>query len=295
MFVNAIKIATAFTRPILSISRTYNSTVVQPGAATLFFVNADGWALTCKHVANQLIAANQLSKKRKSFIDEFTALSGSKKKNKLLRELEGKYGFNKKTTYEFYNRFFNCIEGPLNADIKVHSDLDIALIHFKDYTRLLCGSFPTFPKNDSTLNQGKFICRLGFPFAEFSNFSYDPDTDKIQWTSTGRRDTPIFPIEGMMTRNLVDGKNKIVGFELSTPGLRGQSGGPAFDSEGKIWGVQASTAHLDLNFDISQEVMRKGKKKKVSDHAFLNVGHCIHVSILKEFMRQHNVVFQEEE
>jgi hypothetical protein len=86
----------------------------------------------------------------------------------------------------------------------------------------------------------------------------------------------------------------LVGFELSTPGLRGQSGGPAFDVDGRILGMQAATGHLDMNFDIEQAVFRAGKKKNVKDYAFLHVGHCIHVSVLKEFMTENGVKFIEE-
>jgi hypothetical protein len=57
MFVNAIAAASGFTRPIHTITRLWRETTVVPGAATLFFVNADGWALTCKHVASQLVVS----------------------------------------------------------------------------------------------------------------------------------------------------------------------------------------------------------------------------------------------
>ncbi len=80
---------------------------------------------------------------------------------------------------------------------------------------------------------------------------------------------------------------------MSTPGLRGQSGGPAFDPDTKVWGVQYGTNHLDLDFDVDQEVYRSGIKKKVKDSAFLHVGHCVHVDILKAFMTQHGVKFPE--
>lgn len=86
----------------------------------------------------------------------------------------------------------------------------------------------------------------------------------------------------------------MIGFEICTPGLRGQGGGPAFDVDGRILGMQAATGHLDMNFDIEQEVFRGGKKKKVQDYAFLHVGHCIHVSVLKEFMIENGVKFTEE-
>jgi len=96
----------------------------------------------------------------------------------------------------------------------------------------------------------------------------------------------------MLTRHLVQ-DNKIIGFEMSTPGLRGQSGGPVFDTDGVIWGMQSATRHLDLDFDVNQELLRDGKKKRVTDSAFLHVGHCVHVNILKEFMREQKVDFQE--
>lgn len=293
MFVQAIEIASHFTRPIHLISRNYGSNLIQPGAATLFFVNSDGWALTCRHVAQLLLEADQLLAKRQAFIDELNARRGQKKEKQVLHELERKYGYSKNVPIEVYNNFVNCVEGNLEAEIKLHGSLDVALIHFRNFTRLLCNSFPTFAANGSDLRQGKFLCRLGFPFAEFSNFAYDLTADRIHWTTTGRMETPRFPIEGMVTRHLIDSMGQALGFELSTPGLKGQSGGPAFDGEGRIWGMQASTAHLDLDFDVNEEVVRNGAKKRVSDSAFLHVGHCIHVNILKSFMQEHGVQFQE--
>ena len=60
MFVSAIDSAARFTRPLHTITRMWGETTVIPRAATLFFVNADGWALTCKHVASQLELGRQL-------------------------------------------------------------------------------------------------------------------------------------------------------------------------------------------------------------------------------------------
>lgn len=50
MFVKAIEEVGKFTRPIHTISRNYNEKTVNPGAATLFFVNENGCAVTCRHV-----------------------------------------------------------------------------------------------------------------------------------------------------------------------------------------------------------------------------------------------------
>ena len=292
MFVNAIETASRFTRPIHTIMRLSGETTVVPGAATLFFVNADGWALTCKHVASELVAAEQLSVKRASFNAERAALTTGKASRHALRALERKHGFTRGVTVEMHHRFINCVDGPFQLEIRLHPALDVALLHFKQFTALRPTAFAVFGARGDELKQGKSLCRLGFPFPEFTNFEYDTDADQIRWTTTGRAETPQFPIDGMVTRHL-NGPGGIVGVELSTPGLRGQSGGPAFDSHGVVWGMQSATNHLDLNFDVDMPVVRNGQARHVRDSAFLHVGHCVHVDVLKQFMRDNAVSFQE--
>ena len=58
MFVKSIKEVSQFTRPIHSIMRTYSGEII-PGAATLFFINEDGYAITCKHVLELLLDADR--------------------------------------------------------------------------------------------------------------------------------------------------------------------------------------------------------------------------------------------
>ncbi len=291
MFIKAIELAEKFTRPVYFISRNYNSDNINRGAATLFFINADGWALTCGHVTRELMVSQQINNRYNNFKKELASLIGTKKEKILIKDLEKKYKLNKNETFELYSMFINCVEGTVNFDIILHKKYDIALLKFKNYSKLTCDTFPIFPNDTSSLMQGKMLCRLGFPFPEFTNYNYDKANDKISWTNTGNASTPRFPIEGMVTRHLSDQDGMIFGIEMSTPGLKGQSGGPAFDTEGKVWGMQFATNHLDLDFDIDQEVMRKGAKKRVTDHAFLHVGHCIHVNVIKEFLNENKVTF----
>jgi hypothetical protein len=292
MFVEGIETAVQFTRPIHTIMRYFESTQVHPATATLFFVNADGWALTCKHVAEAFIVADQLHKRYNAFKSEYNSLSG-KKRRQQVKALARKYEFGKGKLVELKNRVINCVDGPLHLSITPHPTLDVALLKFSGFTAINPTSFPVFAANDGDLKQGRFLCRLGFPFPEFSNFQYDPVSDTIDWSDQGRDQTPRFPIEGMVTRHLAGQEGQIVGFEMSTPGLRGQSGGPAFDTQGRVWGMQSATNHLDLNFDVDLEVYRDGSKRHVREGAVLHVGHCVHVSVLKEFMREHNVAFAE--
>ena len=187
----------------------------------------------------------------------------------------------------------DCISGTLDIDYILHPELDVSLLRFKKFGSLLCDTFPTFAANDTELKPGQLLCRLGYPFPEFSNFQYDATKDEIEWTITGKPSTPRFPIEGMVTRHVVTDAGKLIGFELSTPGLKGQSGGPVFGADGLVWGLQSQTASRDIDFDIDTNVIRKGKKVQVQDFAFMHVGRCIHVAELKEFMRDKGITFQE--
>ncbi|MGB9458399.1 MAG: trypsin-like peptidase domain-containing protein [Bryobacteraceae bacterium] len=294
MFVKAIETAGEFTRPIHWISRNYGSSIVIPGAATLFFVNTDGWALTCRHVVDLLASEKVIAEKYAAFKADLSATGRKVSEREHYRRVAQKHGYNTKTTLELKAAFPSSVAGnSLSFDWFGHPAADVALLHFLNCTSMLYPRAAVFPADTSALKQGKFLCRLGFPFPEFNNFAYDATADTINWTDTGRTETPRFPIEGMVTRHVGDTSGQAVGFEMSTPGLRGQSGGPAFDSEGKVWGMQCATSHLDLDFDVNQQVLRDGEKKLVTDSAFLHVGLCAHVDLLKDFMRQHHVAFTE--
>ena len=87
--------------------------------------------------------------------------------------------------------------------------------------------------------------------------------------------------------------SRIVEIELSTPGLRGQSGGPLFDVNGVIYGMQSATLTLPLGFDQESRVIKvKGVDKKVNDYSFIHLGRCVHVDILKSFMDSLGVKYQ---
>src|SRR5690606_28155165 len=123
---------------------------------------------------------------------------------------------------------------------------------------------------------GTSLCKLGYPFydvmAQYEEgknmFQFDPSIFPI----------PRFPIEGIYTRNILLEKGKEINIqpkfiETSTPGLRGQSGGPTFDTDGRIWAIQSQTRHLPLGFTPKV----KKDNKEVEENQFLNVGWGAHV------------------
>jgi len=294
MFTEAIEKVSKFTRPIHTISRLYNSEEVLPGAATIFIVNNEGWALTCKHVIELLAASEQIQKNYESFTKELNALNGMPDFEIKKTELEQKFNYSDKSTVEIKNTFIDCVDKLSGYKWHVHPKYDLALLKFEGFDNLTCNEFPKFQSDESYLKQGRFLCRLGYPFPEFSNFKYNKTKNRIEWTKEGQVGSPKFPIEGMITRFLADG-TKHYGIEMSVPGLKGQSGGPLFNKEAAIQGMQFATQHLHLGFDIeNKEIMVNGQKKQVNDYSFIHLGQCIHVSVLKEFMTEKGVSFNEE-
>ena len=294
MFESAIEKILNFTRPLHTITRTYGG-LIAPGTSTFFFVNDSGVAITCKHVVNLIPAGENLNQAFLKFKAERDQLAKDNKYRRHLQGLETKYKYSKETTVQLKNNFLNCFDKIDQIVYHVHPSLDLAIMEFKGFNKIFYTSHSSFIKDSKTIKQGKYLCRIGFAFPEFNNFRHNPDTDDIDWTNTGNPNSPSFPIDGIVTRFIGEqNTGEVVGIEMSTPGLRGQSGGPLFDVNGNVYGMQSATNHLHLGFDMKdKEIIHDGKKSKVSNYPFLHVGICVHVDKIKDFLTQHNIAFTE--
>ena len=119
----------------------------------------------------------------------------------------------------------------------------------------MCKSFPVIKSPAAGLPIATSLCRLGFPFREVK-VTYDEAADQFGIPQGG---LAYFPIEGIYTRSFDSGipagtKYHIAWIETSSPGLRGQSGGPIYDTKGRVWGIQSRTQHLDLGFEAQVKV-----------------------------------------
>jgi len=291
MFSRAIEAVDAFTRPIHTITRTYGG-LISPGASTLFFVNEEGVAITCKHVINLIVQAQKVTDNYLNFKKERDQLPKDGKYRSNFARLKIKYHYKKQTVVQIKNNFINSVAPITGIRTITHPTLDLGIIKFEGFTQKFYNSFATFVKDSAKILQGRYLCRLGYPFPEYNNFRFNPSTDDIEWTNTGTILSPRFPIDGIITRHIGDKNKQIIGIEMSTPGLRGQSGGPLFDTDGLIYGMQYATQHLHLGFDIKDmEIVSDGKKSRISNYPFLHVGQCIHADRIKDFLTLHKIKF----
>ena len=293
MFADAIEKIGDFTRPVKIISRKYKENLVVPGLATMFFVNDEGCAVTCKHVAAEIINAEKINKNYREFRAECARTQEGKTRQSAIKKLELTHKLKAGTTAQMKVQFPGSISNFTSFDINMHPDYDIAVIRFKGFERTLYKGHAVFAKSASGVRPGDMLCRLGFPFPEYSDFRYDAAADNIEWdSSAGSANTPRFPIEGMFTRHLAGKDGKVYGIEMSTPGLRGQSGGPLFSADGLIYGMQSATKHLHLGFDmIGEKMVLHGREQTVNNQPFLHVGQCIDCDVICAFLESLGVKY----
>ena len=132
MFINAIEEVGRFTRPIHTISRNYGEMIVNPGAATLFFVNEDSVAITCKHVIDLIGNRQAINQHYSNFIAEKSTIGRSNKYNQRLKELEAKYNYKPDALVQIKELFAVCSADPtMSYRFINHPDYDLSIIIFE--------------------------------------------------------------------------------------------------------------------------------------------------------------------
>lgn len=281
MYKKSIKDNSKFLVPFIEGIKYYGSDEIEHGLGTMIILNENGDLLTCKHIANELIVNDRLNKNYNKLINE---INNCKNKDEI-KELESKYNLKKDTV------ILSKIDLPFKSsdiEIKFHKYLDLAVISFKNIEVKL-DNYPVF--SEESPMQGQSVCKLGFAFPEYSLFEYSKEKNDIVIKDTVVTNFPLFPMDGIVTRRVLDEKNNPSMFEMSTPGIRGQSGGPIFSPEGIIYGIQSMTKQLDLNFDIDGSVRRGIENKKVVYTPFINLGVGISSSEIIKFLNENNIKY----
>lgn len=288
MFAEAYKKTTKFTRPVIISTRTLGGDV-KCGCGAFILINDEGWVLTVAHILSSFFtfqdSKNKLDKYHKEITEiEANEILTSKQKRKKRNKLERDDNW-------ITNHSFWWGDDKVKID-KLHffSEGDIAVGKIENFLAPKDFNYPKF-KNPKNLTIGTFVCKLGYPF---SNIQATFDETKGFILADNTLPLPFFPIEGMYTRNVNINsetnktKFKIQFIETSTPGLRGQSGGPIFDKDGDIWGIQSRTQHFPLDF--SPKIKRDGKE--VEENQFLNVGWGVHPNLIFDFLNEHKIKFE---
>jgi hypothetical protein len=285
MFSAALAKVRQFTRPFIVSTRLFDGTI-ESGLCAYVLLNDQGWIATASHVFQTFQKHQNDAPHVASYRDQETAIqsdSNLTKKQKLKRIRSLRSDTKWVTDYSF-------LWGPNGERVNqifVLNGIDLCIGQLAPFEPQPNAIYPTI-KNPIGMTLGTSLCRLGYPFHNV-DARFDTATGEFNFPPAGVQ-IHEFPNEGIFTRVHVlpqspDSTTPLELIETSSPGFRGQSGGPIFDTAGDIWAIQSDTLHLPLGF--SPKIVINGKS--VVEHQFLNVGRGVHAKSLIGLLSQHQV------
>jgi len=291
MFENAIELVGEYTRPFVYISRNYGETLVLPSSATMFFVNDEGVAVTTRGVAETILMSQKINARYAQFKQIIKQIPNDQNRGAMIKEREKEFGYTKGITVNVKCNFKGCVAPISEITCHISKLHNLAIVHFKGFDTTHYKGHAVFADDANSVRPGKILCRLGFPYPEVSSAIYNGITDDIEWGNVGAINTPRFPVDGMVTRHVVT-NGKVSGIELSTPGIKGQSGGPLFDENGVIYGMHIESRRLNLGYSFNEHGLpAKNNETGSSDSAFIYVGHCLSADVIKAFLSDNKVKY----
>ena len=287
MFVRAIEAVHPFTWPVV-VSRRFWSGRLDAAVGTFVIVNPDGWFLTASHILELAIQAEEDGL---AVAKHAAAVAGIRAAGVTPREEARRVAKLVANPEWVTNISFWWGRDDLRLAMPFHMNrvADLGLGRLTPFDSSWVSAYPLLERVQDELPAGASLCRLGFPFHDIAP-AFDPATGQFL-LPPGAVPLPRFPNEGILTRIQIVSRpsgEHAKFIETSSPGLRGQSGGPLFDRDGHVWGLQSHTRHLPLGF--SPAVDQNGRM--VTEHQFMNVGLATHVDEMIQMLRTHEVSFE---
>jgi S1-C subfamily serine protease len=284
MFADAIGRAAEYTCPYVAMRRKHDGEVFSSIGAFII-LNREGWVLTAAHLVAEIGAARasvEGGRQIQARLDELGALTGAQAKGRKHDE--------KKLRSELAEHLAQGVEiwavpgfselKPRIAEQHVVKEADLAVARLEPFDADQVAAYPLLRSDDDPVRPGMPVARVGYPF---HTVEAEYDDERSSFDVTAGFPVPSFASDGIVSRfrglRAEDGREYLY-IETSTPGLRGQSGGPLVDVEGRLCGVQSRTIHYDLGFDAHVE--RNGRKE--TERQFLNVGEASHVQTVRNVL-----------
>ena len=283
MFADACMKVTEFTKPVVVSTRLQNGEV-RTECGTFIILNREGWAITAGHLFDSL----QRFQTDKNKMREIASLNESR------RSLPGAPPMEVKPDPEYIvnHSFWWGWDGVRMNNVYVNRQIDIAVGRLEPFNPDWVREYPVL-KDPAHLRVGTSVCRMGYAFLGIKS-TFNEERKGFMIPKFDPRNF-IFPNDGIHTRTINQGKTKDSRFdrlyvETSTPGLKGQSGGPIFDREGRIYAMQVTTTHLPLGFHPTAQY----DGNAVVENQFLNVGNGVHIGTVRAVLDDRGVRYDAE-
>lgn len=288
MFSKAYNQAKLFTHPLV-VAMRYHDKTIESGLGAFVVLNDDGWLMTAAHNFGAAFAFGQHQQELAQFNEKVEKINANTQIKEHQRKLLAQAI---KPNPKWITDFAVMLAGQ-RIEVLEHYFYQQNDIAFIRVDKSFIKGQVLFPKiiNPDKINPGTSLCKFGFPFVEVKA-GFNTATNQFDLPNN-LLPVPFFPIEGIYTRNLLMGKTAdaamdILFLETSSPGLKGQSGGPICDTEGNIYAIQSQNITIPLGFMGTVEI----NKKKVEENQFFNVGIGVHPKIIVDLLTKHNIKFE---
>lgn len=283
MFAEACRKAAEYTRPVV-ISTRLQSGEVRTECGSFVILNRDGWFVTAGHLYDSLVKYQGDQNK----ISEINSLNESRQQDPDAPSNEIKLDPEFITNHSMWWGW----DGTRVEEAFVNRQVDIAVGRLAGFDPSWVKEYPVL-RDPDTLCPGTSICRMGFPFVGIAS-SFDEEKGMFRIPAIPSKEV-IFPNDGIHTRTVSNGrtaddKYECLYVETSTPGLKGQSGGPIFDREGHLYAIQVQTRHIPL--DLHPTAIYDGQT--MVENQFMNVGMGVHIRIVRSILNERGVRYDAE-
>ena len=290
MFQNAYSLASRYTQPFIITMRFFDGSV-ESGLGSFVVINKDGWGMTAAHNFGVVFSHNQHQVEMKAYHDSMNLINASQQLNEQEKEDQRRMLQPNPKWITQYSIFLGGSMVNIHENY-IHGEHDIAFFKMDASAINPQTIFPKI-KNHKNISPGISLCKLGFPFVEF-RASYDINVNQFV-LPPNLLPIPLFPIEGIYTRNFFKGKSQdgldILFLETSSPGLKGQSGGPLFDKEGVVYAIQSQNLTIPLGFTGTAHINGHG----IEENQFLNLGIGVHPKTLEALLNKYGIQYEKAE
>lgn len=289
MFADAYEMASQFTQPVVLSLRFFDK-AIDCRLASFVVLNPEGWILTVAHLFQPYFAFQQHAQEMDAYNKQVATIEqdnqmSTKQKKKKISQVKSNPKWITKYSYWWGRDAVNI------GGVTAFPEADVAIAQLQPFDPQSVSTYPTL-KDPATVRLGTSLCRLGFPLYQIKA-TFDEQTDSFKF-APGALPVPRFPIEGIATRHVTtgkskDGKHKVKFLETSSPGLKGQSGGPILDAKGTVWAIQSRTVTIPTGFSAK---IKKKDGKEVEENQLISVGHGVHPEVLVTFLNENGIKFQ---
>ena len=300
MFATAVPIAAGFTRPMVISSRTAQGACATTIGACVV-LNRAGWILTAGHLLEIVRRQQESARRHEGYRGNVVEFHRDTAADKRFRK-RGVRTFQRpaESTVRNHSVWWGT-DGAGLVEAKIVPAADLAFGRLEPFDPASVPRYPVLKDPSRDYAPGRSLCKLGYPLHQI-----DPAFDEAANTFTlppGSVPLPALPLDGMFTRIVNTrvpgsgdgdgggGADPSLFIETSTPSLIGQMGGPVFDAEAVVWGIQSHTMHHPLGFRPPVPGGREGQV----EHQFLNTGLAVHASVIRGVLDAAGVEYESED